>query len=204
MEIYPIRQLQLLSLSFLWGAMGVVLLWLLSAARVLVGAYRPPSRWEALYARELPLLHRAPRIRSGRVGTFLTRACVVACDVVFCVTVAVGEILLLYEYNDGAMRPIAPVCALVGLALAHRLSARVASAATAYLGYAIAVLRAYLAALLLLPCRLAVWLGKMLLRPLRALWSRIVACYLAKRSAALCRAQLASAKDGLAAKEIKK
>ncbi len=205
MEIYPWRQLLLFALSLLWGAMGVVLLWLLTALRTLVGAYVPTSEWAALYARPLPLLHRPPLGKVKRAGRVFSAVSVALCDAVFCVILAVGEILLLYEYNDGAMRPFALLCALVGLALAHRATARVANVATAYLGYGMAALRAYLAALLLLPCRGAVWIYKtLLLAPVRALSRRIAARRLQKTSAALCRAQLASAARGLAKKETEK
>ena len=202
MEIYPWRQFALFALSLSWGATGVVLLWLLSAFRAVVGAYLPPPEWAQLYQRELPLLHRAPMRLARRERAVYSRVCEVLCDVAFCVILAVGEILLLYEYNDGAMRPFALLLALLGLAIAHRLTARVASVATAYLGFGMAALRAYLAAALLLPCKGAAWLFKaLLLRPLRALARFVAAKRLQKTSAALCRAQLASAARGLAEKD---
>lgn len=202
MEIYPARQLALFALSIAWGAFSVLLFWLLDALRVTIGAYVPPPEWAGLFETELPLLHRPPLRRKRRVGAALSAVCRAVCDTVFCVVFATGEVLLLYEYNDGAMRPFALVCALVGLAVAQRATARVSVAATAYLGYGVSALRAYLAAALLLPCKGLAWLCQaLLLRPLRALLRRIVSGYRKKRSAALCRAQLASAQRGFAEKE---
>lgn len=205
MEIYPQRQLALFALSLLWGAMGVALLWLLTAFRTIIGAYVPPPEWAGLYQKRLPLLHRPPLRRARRIGSALSAACKALCDVVLCATLAVGEILLLYEYNDGAMRPFALLCALVGLAVAHRATARVSDVATAYLGFGMAALRAYLAALFLFPCKGLAWLCQvLLLRPVRALSRRILARHMKKRSAALCRAQLASAACGLAETDRRK
>ena len=199
MEIYPHRQLLLFALSTAWGAMGVLLLWAFAALRVSIGAYVPPREWAALYARPLPLLHRAPLGKGRRAGRAFCAISVALCDAVFCVILATGEILLLYEYNDGAMRLLAPVCALVGLGVAHRLTARVRDVATAYLGYGMAALRAYLLALCKLPLLGAVWVWRQLvLRPARALARRIAERHLKKTSKALCRMQLEQAKNGFA------
>ncbi len=199
MEIYPKQQLLLFTLSFAWGAMGVVLLWMLTALRVSIGAYVPPPRWAALYARPLPLLHRAPLGKQRRAGRVFCTVSVALCDIAFCVILATGEILLLYEYNDGAMRLFAPVCALVGLGVAHRLTARVRDVATAYLGYGMAALRAYVLALCKLPWLGATWVWKQfVLRPARALARRMAERHLKKTSEALCRMQLGQAKNGFA------
>ena len=205
MEIYPERQFLLFALSFSWGAIGVVLLWLFAAFRATIGAYVPSTEWEALYKRKLPLLKRPPLRSTRQKHAVFSVGCTVLCDVAFCVVLATGEILLLYEYNDGEMRPFALLCALSGLALMHTLTSRISGAATAYIGYGMAAFRAYVVALLLLLWRFVLWAWKtLLLRPMRALWRYATAKHLAKTSAALCRAQLARAERGLAEKDLKK
>ncbi len=198
MEIYPTRQLALFAASFCIGALGCLLLWLLAAFRVLLGAYVPQADMSALYARPLPLLARPVRVSNRHARGAWRVALTVCCDVVFCLVLALCAILLFYEYNDGVVRPFALVLLLLGLALGRLCTARVGERAIAYLAFSLAVARAYLVALLLLPCRgMAALLNLLVVRPIRRAWRALCRIFYKKRSGALCRAQLSLAAVGL-------
>jgi hypothetical protein len=197
MEIYPAKQLAMLLSAFSLGfCMGGV--WeLIAAARILLGVYLPPESMRARYESPLPFLKRGvpwPSKGRGRVRRALT---VAIGDLHFCLLFALGVILLLYYYNDGAIRPLALLCAFLGLGAFRVTLARVCPYLTARLAYLLAVLRAYVRAMLRLPVRLLAVLGRLLARPVCALWRRVRRWRLHRASAALCRAQLALAQRGL-------
>lgn len=205
MEINPHAQLLLLLSSFLTGlAMGV--LWdALAALRVLLGAYRPPAFMKERYARELPLLHRAPARRDVSTRRVYRHAVTLCLDVLFCLAVSLAAILLLYEYNDGVVRPFAILVLLAGLAVWRVTTARYTERLIAVLAYALSVALLYLRALFLLPWRLLWRLVKTcVLHPVSALIRRIRAKRAEKRSEALCRRQLSLADYGLDVEKRKK
>ncbi len=198
MEIYPARQLAMLLSAFSLGfSMGGV--WeLIAAGRILFGVYLPPAWMRAVYARPLPLVRRcvpwpSATARRGR------RALVIALgDCLFCLVFALGTVLLLYYYNDGAIRPLALILAFVGLFAWRVTLSRILPRLTAWLAYSIAVLRIYIWALFCLPVRIAVTLVRLcVLHPVRALWRRFRLRRLGRISAALCRRQLQAACEGL-------
>lgn len=204
MEIHPTRQLALFAAAFLSGVLGCVLLWLLAAFRVILGAYTPQADLHALYERPLPLLARPVRVsrrRAHRAWCVMLTAC---CDVVFCLALALSAVLLFYEYNDGTVRPFVLVVMLVGLVMARLCTARMSDRAVAYLGFFLAAARTYLAALALLPCRGLAALLRLAFRPSRRAWRFLRAKRYQKRSAALCRKQLALAQSGLDPLQMRK
>lgn len=199
MEIYPALQFKLLVAAFLSGVLGGLFWELLTALRVLLGAYCPPARDLALYHRPLPLLPQGvppPQQKKRRIWRI---SVVFVTDLLFCVLFAATLVLLLYEYNDGAWRLSVPVLALAGLA-AFRLSlARPLARLSALTAYLLAAVMAYARVLARLFRRtLARVFAACVLRPLRALLGRWRRRLWQQKSNALCRMQLNMAKEGLA------
>lgn len=183
--------------------LGAGLLWqILPALRTVLGAYRPTEQMRALYERPLPLLRAPlgfPKYRARGVWCFLVSFCT---DVVFCTVCAIGLLLLLYDYNDGAWRLSVPVLFLLGLWLFRAGTARLFLRGNAYLALGLSMLLAYLRALVCLPIKgLARLLGCCLLVPCRKGARRIYRTYRRRVSARLCRAQLALAARGSISKE---
>ena len=198
MEIYPGLQFAMLLGAFLGGiCLGGV--WeLLTALRILFGAYKPPEFMRERYARLLPILHRpVPFARKG-VSRRLWRGIVIGVgDLSFCLLLAVFLILLLYRYNDGAFRFSVPVLLLIGFALFRALLSRWISLAEAYLAYGFAAASLYLAALLALPAKAMRYLfTRFVLRPARRACRCIENRRMRQRSAELCAMQLKWAECG--------
>lgn len=198
MELDPRAQFWLFAACFLTGAALALLLVALTAFRALLGGYTPPVRFRAAFSRPLPLLGRAPYSKwrgSRRAWSF---ALTVVTDIFFCLVLTVSMILLLYEYHDGVVRPFAIFSLFGGLFATRALTAKATDFLVAVFALALAVAKAYLAALLALPFRLA-WrfLKWALFRPVGALVRRLQRKRLATRSQALCRMQLALALNGL-------
>lgn len=204
MEIYPARQLQMLLCALLCGGGVGVFYELLVAVRILLGVYEVPAFMQARYARPLPLLHRPLPLPNGK-GRRVLRGIVIALqDLLLCLLLSVGVILILYAYNDGAMRLAVPVLALIGLTLWRLLPAVLIAPVTAYLAYLLAAFFAYLRAILHLPIHLAHRLATRVLLPFFCrTWRRLHRCWLARRSAALCSAQLAAATHGFSEEQKK-
>ena len=198
MEIYPELQFAMLLGAFLGGiCLGGV--WeLLTASRILFGAYSAPEFMRERYARVLPLLHRPVPFRRKGVSRRLWRGIVIGTDdLLFCLLFAVFFILLLYRYNDGAFRFSVTVLSLLGLALFRTLSPRWLSFAEAYLAYGFAAVSLYLAALLaLLPKGMRYLLVRFVLHPAQRMYRRIEIRHLRRRSAELCAMQLKWAERG--------
>jgi hypothetical protein len=198
MEISPLLQLQAL-LAALCG--GILFGGLYDAGRavgVLLGAYRPPASMRVRYERPLPLLGhgvsfgerpamRALRLPLTAVGEFF-----------FCLGLLFLAEWVLYRFYDGLLRLSVPVAIPAGLGLWRLLTARLSEAILAHAAYALAVLLAYLRALLLLPFFLLRRILLLLLLPLRLLWRRSVHAVARRRTARLCRRQLALAAAGFA------
>ena len=173
---------------------------LLHAVKILLGAYRPPDFMEARYRHPLPLLGRSVPFRSQGVGRGVWRGAVTAVfDLLFCLCFGIAVVLLLYAYNDGAIRLSVPVLALLGFGLFHWAAVRGLSLPVAYFAYGFAALSLYLWALLTLPVR-----GSRALCVI-AVYRPLVRCFSAcqrrirhRRSRALCAAQLRWAEIGLA------
>ena len=194
MEIDPHLQLQMLLTAFLSGVSLGLVCELFTVCRILLGAYTPPPYMRQRYEKTLPFLHRAVPFARGDVGQKWSAAAQILPDLLLCLLAAVGVILTLYRFNHGAMRLSVPVMLGLGLWLCRTLARHTLSVAVAYLAYGLAAAALYLWALLLLPWRL-----------LRRLYRRFVWPQVEKRkakrraavSAALCRAQLALAANGL-------
>lgn len=198
MEIYPELQFAMLLCAFLGGiCLGGV--WeLLSASRILFGAYEPPPFMRARYDRVLPLLHRSVPFERKGIRRRLWRSIVIGVgDLLFCLLFAVFIILLLYRYNDGAFRFSVPVLALIGFALFRALSSRWLTLAKAHLAYGIAATSLYFAALLMLPPKAVKYLCKrFVLCPAQRAYRRVEIRRMRHRSAELCAMQLKWAERG--------
>ena len=184
MEIHPRLQLAMLLAALFTGlAMGVV--WeLLTAFRILLGAYRPPERMRGRYARPLPLLRRpVPFARKDPLRR-LWRGIVIALgDLLFCLALSLSAVLILYRYNSGVLRLSVPVLLLLGLGAFRLLSKKLPI--TDHFAYVLAAGRLYLLAFLGLLCR-----------PLLLAANGIRKRRAAALSARLCQAQLALAAVG--------
>ena len=205
MEINPRAQFVLLVASFLTGlAMGV--LWdALAVLRVLLGAYRPSPFMRKHYARKLPLLRRTPVWRDASTRRAYRHVLTLCFDVLFCLAVSIAAIILLYEYNDGVVRPFAILVLLAGLAVWRVATARLTECLIAVLAYAISVFSLYMRALLLLPWRV-LWrfVKAFVLCPVSTLIRRLRARRMKKKSEALCRGQLLLAACGLDSEKRKR
>ncbi|MBQ8357237.1 MAG: spore cortex biosynthesis protein YabQ [Clostridia bacterium] len=198
MEIDPYLQFTLLLSAFLTGIAQGGLWEVLTASRILFGAYRPPEWMRERYARPLPLVHRAVPFEKKGIGRNAWRGIVVALgDCLFCLWFAVTVILLLYRYNDGAFRFSVPLLALGGFALFRTASVRIFSRMVAYMAYGFAALALYLRVLLSLPPRGVCYLTKrFVVHPVGRLYRRTVLRRAQRASVLLCRAQIAWAKTG--------
>lgn len=193
MRIDPTAQLKLYLCAFLGGVLlgGVRELGRLLC--VLLGAHRPPDFMRAAYARPLPLLKRPAALPAERLRRVWRAVLQGAMEIGFCLLAAGILELLLFYFNSGVFRLQVPVLLLLGLALWVALLSRPLSHGIAWLGYLLTALLTYLYALVLLP-----WRGflRFAARPLAALAARLRLYFAARRSAALCAAQLAAAKNG--------
>lgn len=138
MAIYPFRQLAMIAAAFLSGLLSGVVFEVLRLAALLLGAYSPPSYMRARYEKPLPLVGvSVPWQRRGvrRVWQVLT---VAFFDVICCLFVAVAAILILYVYNDGAVRLSVPFVLLLGLGIFRVALARLTEPFFAYLAYGMA------------------------------------------------------------------
>lgn len=198
MEIYPERQLAMLLGAFLVG-IGMGVMWeLLTATRILLGAYRPPESMRSRYARPLPLLGRAVPFEKRGAGRHLWHGAVIAVgDCLFCLLFAMAVILLLYGYNDGAFRLSVPVLAVCGFGLFRSASVLLLAPLMAYLAYGFAVALLYLRALLAWPPK-ALWrlVKQFCYRPLCTLCQTVARKRAFCRSQMLCNAQLRWAEQG--------
>ncbi|MBR6726876.1 MAG: spore cortex biosynthesis protein YabQ [Clostridia bacterium] len=197
MEIYPGEQLAML-LSALLGGMAMGALWeAIAALRIVLGAYRPPERMRRCYARPLPLLGRCVPFEGRRPLGRVWRGLVIALgDLLFCLCFAVTVILILYRYHNGALRLSVPVLALLGFAAFHRLAVLLLSPLVDRVAYGLSALLMYFTAGIKLPLWGLLW------RPACAVIGRVVDRRLRRRSAALCKAQLALARNGLADMDV--
>ena len=198
MEIYPALQFQLLAAAFFLGACFGLIWELFAAIRILLGAYRPPERYLALYRRPLPLLCCGVPISGKRARRLWRLAVVFVTDLFYCVLFSLSLVLLLYEYNDGAWRLSVPLLALLGLAVFRVTLSRLLSGLSALAAYALAVLLAYCRALARLLVRtLLRLLQRGVCRPIRAVYLRLRLMLWQRRSRSLCHLQLQLAEAGL-------
>lgn len=199
MEIDPYLQLAMLLGAFLSGVLLGGVWEMLTAIKILLRAYEPPSFMKARYARPLPLLRRPVPFAQNSVGRRLWRGVIVALlDFLFCALFAVVLILILYRYNDGAFRLSVPVLALCGFALFRFVAVKLLSIAMAYFAFGFAALTIYLCALLALPPKAVRALAvRLVCRPACACYRRVVWRRAVRRSANLCKAQLLWAAEGL-------
>lgn len=200
MEIQPTLQLALLLSSFLAGVVMGLFYEVLTATRIVMGAYLPPAFMRERYEKPLPWLGRGVPFRGGRTMRRVWRAVVIGVgDCLFCVLFALAVILLLYRYNDGAFRPSSPALALVGFGLFRVISVRLIAPVLAYIAFFLGAFLLYVRAVLRLPVRGARYVFLRWIRPpavrLRRAWQRR---RWQRKSAALCAAQLAWADAGFA------
>lgn len=194
MEIDPYLQLSMLLTAFLAGV-GMGAFWeLLTALRVLLGAYKPPSHLRARYARPLPLLGRPIPWREGRITRRIWRGIAVGVgDLFYCLLFALTLELILYRFNDGEFRVAVPLLLFAGLGLFRISVARVTGLLVAWMAYVLSALGMYLAALLLLPWRIVrALVRRLILPPL----TRLVRAHRARVTQRLSAAQLAFAEQG--------
>lgn len=199
MEIDPSLQLAMLLSALLWGV-GMGILWeLLTAIRILLGAYTPPEAMRAQYAKRLPLLGRPVTFERKSPLRRVWRGVVIALgDVLFCVVIAIVAILILYRYNDGVFRLSVPVLMLLGLALLRFISATPLARVMAYVAYGFAAAGVYATALLSLPWKgIKLFWRRLCLRLMGAVYRKLTLRHLRRVSAALCAYQLAYAAVGL-------
>ena len=198
MTVDPIAQLSLCLFALLGGVAFGVLAELGKIARILLGAYLPPPSFRARYEHPLPWLsrgigwHKAAPRRVWVVGVSSLF------DLAFPVLAALYLLLILFRFNNGALRISIVFLFLLGLALFRTaFSARMARA-FALLAFALAVLGVYLKVLLLLPPKF-IWrvLKKLLFSPFLRLWQTVAGRCAARRTRLLCAAQLDAARKGL-------
>ena len=159
MEIHPRLQLAMLLVSLLWGLLMGALWELLTASRILLGAYEPPKRMRGRYEKPLPLLHRpVPFARKNPLRRLWRGLLIALGDLLFCLALALSAVLILYRYNSGILRLSVPVLLLLGLG-AFRLLAKKLPL-NDYFAYTLAAGRLYLLALLGLLCRPLAWLAR--------------------------------------------
>ena len=197
MEIYPGQQLAMLLSALLLGvALGV--LWeCLAALRIPLGAYQPQRRMRALYDRPLPLLGRPVSFgRQTPLGKLWRGTVVAVGDLLFCLCMAVGVVLILYRYHDGKLRIAVPVLTALGYAAWHRVAQGICAPLMAYLAYGCSACALYLAALLRLPFRVLRMPVLLLLRLLGRLKTALRYRRAKRDSKRLCAAQLAAARRG--------
>ena len=197
MLIDPAQQLLMLLGAFWWGYLSGLVLEGMFASHILLGVYLPPGFIHRLYQKPLPLLHRCASFPKAENRRWIRGAVRALTQILFCVIFAVGVMLLLYYYNNGAIRISVLLLALVGLGSFRLTLSRILPYLTAYLAFGLAVLRAYLWAALCLPVRVLLVLLRMLCAPLHTLCKRLYHRSMARRSSALCRRQLALAQVGL-------
>ncbi len=204
MEIDPYLQWTMLWQAFLCGVALGGCLELLTVTRILMGVYLPPADMQERYARPLPLLGRPVPLRQGRVRRGLRIGVVAVGDLVFCLGTALAVILLLYRYNSGVLRLSVPLLTLLGIGVFRRFAARPLRRPVAYFAYGCAAAGCYLRALLAWPPKQLLRLLRHCIgRPLGALAAKCLLQYRRRRSAALCRAQLALAAAGFEMSEVK-
>ena len=192
MAIDPYRQLALFCAAFLAGVLLGVLWELVTASRILLGAYRAPEPMRPIYERPLPLLKRPVGMRELSARRLWRGVVVALGDFLFSLVFAAVIVLVLYYYNDGKFRPLVPLLTLGGFALFRLVATALLGGAVAYFAFGVAALRLYIGALLRLPIRLVCWLARLCWRPLAALGHRI---YLHRARAATRRLCLAQTKE---------
>ncbi len=204
MTVDPIAQLSLCLWAFFGGVAFGVLAELGKILRILLGAYLPPLSWQARYERPLPLISRGVGWHKTAPGRLWALGVSTLFDFVFPVLAALYLLFVLFRFNSGALRLSAVALFLLGLSLFRvALSARMAKA-FAFLGFALAVFGVYLKVLLLLPPKfLWRWGRKLLILPFWHLLAAIAKKHAARRSRALCAAQLEAARLGFLPKSSK-
>lgn len=204
MEIYPARQAEMFLAAFSLGLGAGLFGQVLLAIRTVLGAYLPSERMRALYERPLPLLHRPvgfPTQRARRFRCFFVAFCG---DLLFCLVCALGLLLLLYDYNNGAWRVSVPVLFLLGLASFRVLTSRVLARMNDYFALGLSAFLCYARAGVCWPVRATVSLvRRFVIAPVRRVVAALCRKQRARRSLRLCRAQLALAAHGLIVKERK-
>ena len=198
MEIDPALQFRLFLSAALWGVIMGCMREAFAAAAILLGAYRPPDFMEARYARPLPLIHRSVPFAPKGKGRRLWQGLVIAFfDCLFCVIFAIGLILILYAYNDGAVRLSVPALALMSFGAWQMLGNRLLRVPMAYFAYGFAAVTVYFGVLLGLPYRGIRFLAlQFVIRPAAAAARRVSLRRLQARSAMLCQRQLLWASVG--------
>ena len=197
MLIDPAQQLLMLLSAFWWGYLSGLVLEGMYASHILLGVYLPPGFMQRCYQKPLPLLHRSTAFPKAEKRRWIRGSVRALTQILFCLIFTVGVLLLLYYYNNGAIRISVLLLALVGLAAFRLTLARILPYLTAYLAFGLAVLRAYLWAIACLPVRALLVLLRMLCAPLHTLCKRLYHRSMTRRSLALCRRQLALAQVGL-------
>lgn len=198
MTIDPYRQLALFCAAFLAGVLLGVLWELVTASRILLGAYRAPEPMRPMYERPLPLLGRPVGMREVSARRVWRGVVVALGDFLFSLVFAAAVVLVLYYYNDGKFRPLVPFLALGGFALFRLVATALLGGAVAYFAFGMAALRLYIGALLRLPIRLVLWLARLCWRPLAALGRRIYLRRARLLSRRLCLAQTREMEKALA------
>lgn len=197
MTVDPTLQLKLLLAAFICGmALGV----LSDIGRLLcamLGTYQPPPSLAALYERQLPFLGRSVGL-ARRPARRVVRLLVLAlADFSFPILAALALLLVSFYYNNGGFRLSTVALLLLGLALWRVLCSRRLLPVISRVAFLVAVAKLYLFALIALPFVLGFrFLRRFCFVPLLHIWQKTHLLYLKKRSAALCRRQLAAAQNG--------
>jgi hypothetical protein len=197
MEISPLLQLQALLAALCGGVLCGAFYDVGRAAGVLLGVYRPPAHLRARFERPLPLLGRGVSLGERPILRALRLPLTAVGEFLFCIGAAFFAQWVLYRFYDGLLRLGVLLIFLAGMGTWRMLTAKLSEAILAVLAYVLGVPLLYLRALLLLPLWLLRCHGLLLLRPLLFWWRCGLRAVAKRRTARLCRAQLALAAVGL-------
>lgn len=118
MEISPVALSWLTLQAFLLGILLGVLHDANRLVRVICGVHYSEKRFQALYARPLPVVHRPIRTReAGRLRRGGLAVLILLQDILFFVAAAIGIVLIQYEHNSGRFRLFVLIAAVVGFLL---------------------------------------------------------------------------------------
>ncbi len=197
MTIDPILQFRLLLATFICGLALGALADIGKLICAMLGAYTPPPSLAALYERPLPFIKRSVGAtrRSARRG--VRAFALMLADFLFPVLATFSLLLVSFFYNNGGFRLSTVVLLLLGLSLWRVLCSRRLSPLLSRVAFLFAVAKLYILALVALPFVLAFrFLRRFCVVPLLHIGQKARLLYLKRRSAALCRRQLAAAKNG--------
>ena len=197
MTIDPTLQFWLLLMAFICGVALGALADLGKLILAMLGAYPPPPSLTALYERQLPFIRRSLGVKRRPARRAVRLLALTLADFLFPVLAALTLLFVSFYYNNGSFRFSTVVLLLLGLALWRVLLGRRLSPLLSRVAFLFAAVRLYLFVLLSLPIVLMLrLLRRFCLLPFLRIFQKTRLLYLKKRSAALCRRQLAAAQNG--------